>query len=360
MDLELTDEQRWLDESVRQLLDRTSGEDAWPALVEFGVLGIASGTDGLGAVELALVGRALGRALASVPFIDSVAARYGTRPRASSRGSAFAQLHAGEDIASLCLLEPGAGWDLERSATIITSNGEATSVIEGHKVAVHHAAQADSLLVSCSQADERRLALVPRVAAGVTIRPAASIDSAVGLGAVQLVAVQVPHDRVLSSEESEIALAKLRAIGGVLAASEAVGAASRLVELARDYAAERRQFGRTIGSFQALRHLLADMYVKQTSAWSTVLFAAAALEEGIEDAWRTASIAKAYASRATLDVGHGALQVFGGIAFTAEHPAHRYLRRILVRGGQFGDARHHERAIGRALAARTRREELVA
>ena len=148
MDLELTDEQRWLDESVRQLLDRTSGEDAWPALVEFGVLGIASGTDGLGAVELALVGRALGRALASVPFIDSVAARYGTRPRASSRGSAFAQLHAGEDIASLCLLEPGAGWDLERSATIITSNGEATSVIEGHKVAVHHAAQADSLLVS--------------------------------------------------------------------------------------------------------------------------------------------------------------------------------------------------------------------
>ena len=84
------------------------------------------------------------------------------------------------------------------------------------------------------------------------------------------------------------------------------------------------------------------------------------MKRAYEDAWRTASIAKAYASRATLDVGHGALQVFGGIAFTAEHPAHRYLRRILVRGGQFGDARHHERAIGRALAARTRREELVA
>jgi len=146
----------------------------------------------------------------------------------------------------------------------------------------------------------------------------------------------------------------------VLAAAEAVGAAGTLVELARDYAAERRQFGRSIASFQALRHMLADMYVKQTSAWSTVLFAAAALEDGIEDAGRTASIAKAYASRATLEVAHGALQVFGGIAFTAEHPAHRFLRRILLRGGQFGDARHHERMIGRELASGARWEKLVA
>jgi alkylation response protein AidB-like acyl-CoA dehydrogenase len=101
------------------------------------------------------------------------------------------------------------------------------------------------------------------------------------------------------------------------------------------------------------------MYVRQTSAWSTVLFAAAALEDGIDDAAQTASIAKAYASRATLEAAHGALQVFAGVAFTAEHPAHRYLRRILVRGGQFGDARHHERLIGRALASGVRTEELV-
>ena len=112
--------------------------------------------------------------------------------------------------------------------------------------------------------------------------------------------------------------------------AEAVGAAAAVLELARDYAAQRRQFGRAIGSFQAVRHILADMYVKVESAWSSVLYAAASLDEDEPEAARTAAIAKAYAARATQDVAHGALQVFGGIAFTAEHPAHRHLRRIVV------------------------------
>src|SRR3954451_19574336 len=94
------------------------------------------------------------------------------------------------------------------------------------------------------------------------------------------------------------------------------------------------------------------MYVQIESAWSSVLFAAASLDERETDASHTAAVAKAYASRATQEVAHGAMQVFGGVAFTAEHPAHRYLRRIVVRGQQFGDAGFHERALGRALAAR--------
>ena len=124
---------------------------------------------------------------------------------------------------------------------------------------------------------------------------------------------------------------------------------------ARQYAAERRQFGRTIGSNQALRHLLADMYVRHASAWSTVLYAAAALDDGVDDPELTASVAKAYVARAAREVAHGAMQVFGGIAFTEEHQAHRYLRRIVVREQQFGDAAHHERELGRRLAARARR-----
>ena len=110
----------------------------------------------------------------------------------------------------------------------------------------------------------------------------------------------------------------------MLAAAEAVGAAATVLELALRYAAQRRQFGHTIGSFQAIRHLLADMYVKVESSWSSVLYAAAALDEREPDSLRTASIAKAYSARATHEVAHGALQVFGGIAFTAEHPVHRY------------------------------------
>jgi alkylation response protein AidB-like acyl-CoA dehydrogenase len=192
-------------------------------------------------------------------------------------------------------------------------------------------------------AGARRLALVPR-GAGITSEPLPWIDELLAPATVAFDAAQAeavhPADDVLP---------RLMAIGAVLAAAEAAGAAAGVLELARQYAGERRQFGRPIGSFQALRHLLADMYVKQDSSWSTVLFAAAALEDDVDDALRTAAIAKAYVSRAAQEVAQGALQVFGGIAFTAEHPAHRYLRRILARGQQFGDARHHERAIGRAL-----------
>jgi len=156
-----------------------------------------------------------------------------------------------------------------------------------------------------------------------------------------------PADRVAGDAAT---IATIASAGAVLAAAEAVGAASSVLGLAREYAGQRRQFGRPIGSFQAIRHILADMYVQLESAWSSVLYAAASLDEREADAAHTAAIAKAYASRATQEVAHGALQVFGGVAFTAEHPAHRYLRRIVVRGASFGTAHDHERAVAQSLS----------
>ena len=360
MNLEFTDEQLWLAEAVEQLVANSSSERTWSELIDFGALSIASGGDGLGAVELVLVGKALGRSLVGVPFIDTAAARYATRPLASRDHPAFAALHTGTDAVSLCLLEPGGGWELARLSTSVKRGRSSVAMIDGHKVAVHDPVNAAHLLVLYSDGDERRLALIERGAAGVGLTSTASLDVSLQTGAVRLAGVELSSAQCVPREQAEVVLARLMAIGSLLAASEAIGAAETLVALARGYAAERRQFGRSIGSFQALRHLLADMHVKQTSAWSSVLFAAAALEDEVEDALRTASVAKAYCSRATIEVAHGAMQVFGGIAFTAEHPAHRYLRRILVRGGQFGDARHHERMIGRGLMAASRRQELVA
>src|SRR4029453_10782105 len=137
-----------------------------------------------------------------------------------------------------------------------------------------------------------------------------------------------------SIEAQDADVAKLAAIGALLAAAESVGGAERMLEAPPAYPAERRQFGRTIGSNQALRHLLADMYVRHASSWSTVLYAAAALDDGVDDPELTASVAKAYVARAAREVAHGAMQVFGGIAFTEEHQAHRYLRRIAAPGTQ--------------------------
>jgi alkylation response protein AidB-like acyl-CoA dehydrogenase len=339
MDLELTDEQELLAEAVEQLLTRSSGPAAWPALVDFGALAIARGEHaGVGAVELALIARALGERLAPVPLVDSAAALYAGR-------AVNGWLSA--DAISVALLEPGGGWELDDVATSVAI-GPGGAAVDGRKAALH-ADAAEALVVLADDGAAARLVVVPRDAAGVGIAPVAWIDESLEPASVTLVDVAIDEDAVLSPEATQEVLRRLRAIGAVLAAAEAAGAAAAVLELARQYATERRQFGRTIGSFQALRHVLADMYVKQDSSWSTVLFAAAALEDGTDDALRTASIAKAYVSRAAQEVAQDALQVFGGIAFTAEHPAHRFLRRILARGQQFGDARHHERAIGHAL-----------
>ena len=117
------------------------------------------------------------------------------------------------------------------------------------------------------------------------------------------------------------------------------GRGGRLLDDAREYAAERRQFGRTIGSYQALRHILADMYVRQRQrVVDGALRGRRARRRPAATPQRTAAIAKAYVARAAREVAHGAMQVFGGIAFTQEHPAHRFLRRIVVREQQFGDA----------------------
>jgi len=346
MDLELTDEQTWLNESVETLLARlwvrddeaaTAGEERraalWQGLVEFGALS-TGGEDGLGAVELCLVARALGARLAAVPYAATAAARFAA--------PALAAIAEAEPI-SVAVLEPGGSWS---AAPRTELRGAALS---GRKVAVEYANDAAQLVVEAVADGEPVLAAVPRTASGVTVSAQDGIDPTVPLCALELDAVAT------QLVESGDAAARLRMAGALLGAAEAVGAAGRMLDDARGYAAERRQFGHTIGSFQALRHILADMHVAHASAWSTVLYAAASLDDpDAGDATATISIAKAYVGRACRDVGHGAMQVFGGIAFTAEHPAHRFLRRIIVRDQQFGDALHHERALGRALAVGVR------
>jgi alkylation response protein AidB-like acyl-CoA dehydrogenase len=365
MDLELTDEQTWLAESVETLLARhwvepgavwEAGDDTaarvWAELVEFGALTV--GPEGLGAIELCLIGRALGARLAKVPFLGSAAVRWALAPFASELPAAFADVVGGEASTALAQLEPGRGWS---SSGLDSRAGAGT--LDGHKLAVEHADVADLLAVVAMAGGQRALVLVPRSGAGVewSLRPA--FDPTTPLFSLAFRVAPAPEDAILTGETAATVLSRLATVGALLAAADAVGAAGHLMEEAGRYAGERRQFGHPIGSNQALRHLLADMYVRQASSWSTVLYAAAALDGDADDAAQTASIAKAYVARAAREVAHGALQVFGGIGFTAEHPAHRFLRRIVVRERQFGDAAHHERMLGRALAEAAREPALA-
>jgi alkylation response protein AidB-like acyl-CoA dehydrogenase len=302
VDLALTDEQTLLRDAVGELLDREGG---WAELVEFGAL-----EEGLGAVELALIAWSTGSHLADVPFVEA---------------GALAYVAPGHGRAALCLGEPA-----------ILADGRASGEYDG--VAFAESAEVLAVPVSGSA-----VALVRPDAEGVSFEPETTLDPSLAPALVRFDAAEIEELLDVDAEQ-------LASVAAVLAAADAVGAASAVLDLARTYASQRRQFGHTIGSFQAIRHLLADMYVDVESAWSSVLYAAAALDEREPEALRTASIAKAYAGRATLDVAHGALQVFGGIAFTAEHPAHRYLRRVVARREEFGTPRDHARRLGRALA----------
>ena len=287
-----------------------------------------------------------------MPYLGSAAVRFAAEPLAAGLG---------EHAVALAVLEPGSGWATGSLRTSVepTAGGD---VLEGRRwrssmpprrVASPWSRPVRTARCSRSWRPVRRQSspgaagLDPSAPApGVAIAPQPAFDPSTPMYGVDFAGARLVADPLGGD-----AVPRLMAIAALLAAADAVGAAGRLLQDACAYAGERRQFGRTIGSFQALRHLLADMYVRQASSWSSVLYAAAALDEDAAGAARTASIAKAYVSRASREVAHGALQVFGGIAITAEHPAHRFLRRIVVRAQQFGDAAHHERMLGRALAA---------
>ena len=342
MDLQLTDEQTWLAESVGELLARRVGDDGlvapgagsalWEALVEFGALEIGPSPEALGAVELVLVARVIGERLASVPFGGTAALRYGlTEDSGLAPGTTFA----------VALSEPGRSYAPTDPSTIVDGTR-----VTGEKAHVAFAGEAEWLAVSATAADGAQLALVAP-GEGVHVEAEATLDPGLGLARVRLEAAPA---RVLAAPDVEID--RLAAAAAVLASAEAVGAAAALLSRATDYAAQRRQFGRTIGSFQAIRHLLADLVVLVESSWSSVLYSAASLDERERGSLQNASITKAWASRSTLDVAHGALQVFGGIAFTAEHPAHRFLRRIAALGCMYGTPAEHERALGQRIVDR--------
>jgi alkylation response protein AidB-like acyl-CoA dehydrogenase len=319
VDFQLTDEQSWLAESVGELVTREPAATLWPALVEFGAL-----HDELGMIERALVSYELGSRLAAVPYVDSASAHYALDGIPASASVACGLSETGRSFAPL---DPSTSLD--------------GAWLTGEKSGVSFAAGVDLLAVPASAPEGLVIALVPP--SGAQLDTEESLDPT-------LEPATVRFDRVDAGQVVPGDVSMLAAAAGVLAVADGVGAAASVLALARAYAAQRRQFGRTIGSFQAIRHLLADMHVGVQSSWSSVLYASASLDEREPDCLLTASIAKAYAARATHEVAHGALQVFGGVAFTAEHPAHRYLRRVAVRAGQFGTAHDHEVNLGRSLA----------
>jgi alkylation response protein AidB-like acyl-CoA dehydrogenase len=351
MDLELTPEQNELRSLAADLLARRVPPDVpraylegkgdagelWNELAELGWYSVGLDEGEFGVPGLCVLAEQLGRALAPSVLVDAaVSARI------------FPGLELGPAPVSLAVAEPEVEWALEGLETTAVGDG-AGFRLSGTKIGVQHGAAVDRFGVLALVDDGPAFLLVPRLAEGVEVVPDHGLDPTASAATVTFENVAVGADSaVVGAEPIERALT----VGAVATAAEAIGAASACLDLAVAYAREREQFGRPIGSFQAVQHILADAHVLRETAWSAVLYAAAALDEETPDAAEAATIAKAYASRVARKVVEGALQVFGGIGFTWEHDLHLFLRRVLACEQRFGDARFHEERLALALAAR--------
>jgi alkylation response protein AidB-like acyl-CoA dehydrogenase len=379
MQLDFTEEQRLLAESVTGFLAKkyafdknraqAGGVDGfdraiWAQFAEMGWLGIGiaeeHGGIGGGGIETAIVAEGFGRHLVMEPYLASVVLGANLlRDAAAGRGALLEEIASGAKTVALAHGEPGSRYDLTHVETVAERKG-AGFALTGHKAVVLNGASADRLIVSARIFGKIRdrygvgLFLVPRAAAGLSVRPYCTAD---GLRAAEVVldAVQVGAEAMLGKPDEALGMVE-RAVDAALVAlsAEAVGAMSALIELTREYLRTRIQFGVPIGSFQVLQHRLVDMFMAASLARSTMEIAARALDNPEEDPRvksRLAAAAKVQAGRAGRLVGQEAIQMHGGMGMTEELAVGHYFKRLTMIDLTFGNADHHQRRFAALEAA---------
>ncbi|GAB3444492.1 acyl-CoA dehydrogenase family protein [Actinophytocola sediminis] len=236
------------------------------------------------------------------------------------------------------LHEDGAGAALDAAAQL--AGESATLTVTGCKTFVDSGTHADAFLVTASGAGGALdLVLVDATAPGVRVTAMDAVDPGHGLALLDLDAA--PAVRFTGGAPTAAAVHDAWLTGALLTAVDALAAADRAFRLARDYAIDRRQFGRSVASFQSVKHKLVDMYVELETATSAVLAAVAAAASGADD-WRFAvSAAKVLAGDAAMVVLREAVQVHGGIGFTWEHEISHHFRRVTTARALYGTPTAH-------------------
>jgi len=231
-----------------------------------------------------------------------------------------------------------AQWDADGGADPEVSTLRADgSSLTGTKIAVPNAEGADTIIVTAEGG--RHFAVA---AADVTIEPARALDATRPLFTVTL-------DGTAGIELTGTDFGRAWHAIAVMAAAESVGVAARVTQTTVEYAKERKQFGRAIGSYQAVSHACAQMFLETEGARSVTYWAAWALDHDPDTAYMAANSAKAYASDAAVNVARSALQVHGGIGFTWEHDLHLFLKRAEANAHAYGDARWHREQVAATL-----------
>lgn len=376
MQFAFTEEQTLIRDSVRDFLaehgasarvraamatERGYDENTWRALVEMGWTGLpfeeAHGGAGLGQVELAIVQQELGRCLLPSPFFASIclaASAVQCAATEQQRAQWLPALASGRSIGALAVTgrKGRAGLDaidveIKRDGASWRLSGAASFVVSGHV--------ADVLIVAARAPGSRGregvdLIVLPATMPDVRIETLVMMDETRRCARVTFDRVRVADDAILGSPgQSAVALERALQLAQIALSAEQAGGAEGALEMTVSYAKERVQFGRVIGSFQAVKHRLADMMVMVEAAKSAIYYAAVTADEQGAELPEAAALAKAYCSDAFNHCAGGAIQLHGGIGFTWEHDAHLYFKRARGSSTLLGDATYHREQIARRL-----------
>jgi acyl-CoA dehydrogenase len=340
-------------EEVRRLMATAQGWDrlTWVRLCgELGLAGMAVpeeyGGSGFGPVELAAVFEEAGRTLLCAPLL-ACAGLSAPLLLALSTPQALALLPpmcAGDQVVTVAV---GAGPDAS-GAVRATVGGDTGWQLDGVVSNVIDGAHSDVLLVVAAGPDGLGVWLVDPGARGLTITPLVTLDQTRKQARLGL--ADTPATLLGRSDEQQ--LTSVLDVSRALLAAEQVGGAQRCLDLTVDYVKTRVQFGRPIGSFQAVKQKTADMLIAVESARSAAKTAVLELATLGPEHTTAPSIAKAFCSEAFHDVSTEAIQLHGGIGFTWEHDAHLYLKRALTSEVLLGNAHDHYERLAKLLDER--------
>ncbi|MFC5748330.1 acyl-CoA dehydrogenase family protein [Actinomadura rugatobispora] len=372
MNLAFTQEQDELRRTVRDFFDKTSPEaevrrlmdteegfdpDVWRRLAgELGLAGLAVpeeyGGAGCGFVEVGILLEEAGRALLCAPVLSTVVLAASTLLGLDDEEACREYLPgiaAGSTVATLALTEPSGRWDAG-GVTATAVRGTRGWTLDGTKSFVLDGGTASLLLVAARTDAGISVFAVDGEAPGVRREPQATLDQTRKQAAITF--DSTPARLVGEEGRAWPVLERVLDLAAVAVAAEQAGGAARVLEMAVEYAKTRVQFGRPIGSFQAVKHKLADMHIGVESARSAAYHGMWAAAGSPPDLPEAADLAKSCCGDAFVGAAAENVHIHGGIGVTWEHPAHLYLKRAHSSQVLFGHAADHRRRLVQRLLAR--------
>ncbi|MDT5010276.1 MAG: hypothetical protein QOH57_1893 [Mycobacterium sp.] len=340
------------EQTVRGLMEADPPFDpkVWARLgSELGVLGLsvpeADGGVGGTLVDQAVAVEELGASLACGPLFGTVFLAIPAlvaSPAGTARDALLTELTEGRSTAAFAVADRAGAFDPAEVDVTATRSGDGYT-LDGVAERVVDAAAADHLLVAADGPDGVGLFVVDAESAGLDRTPLGTLDLTRPQATLRFSGT--PARLIAGPQEAERVIGHALHVGSALLAAEQVGASQHMLNLAVDYAKSRLQFGRLIGSFQAVKHRLADLLIDVEHARSTAYHAAWALADGSDDAALAVSIAQATCSAAFSRVAADTIQVHGGIGFTWEHQAHLYFKRAATDAALLGTAEQHRSRV---------------